>query len=113
MLELPVLFGDSKLPAQQGLRCGCSQADPSIWFYAVHFGIKPRATGVYFGGVWLVMNTALAARLPLEMFHNIGKVHCVAIDSNALKRFVQDSASWAHKWFAREVLIVARLFAHQ
>jgi hypothetical protein len=57
------------------------------------------------------VNAAFAARLPFEVFDNIGDVSLFAIDTCLLERAIKQTAGWTDERFAGEILLVARLFA--
>jgi hypothetical protein len=59
------------------------------------------------------MNSAFPAGLLFEVFHRIRDVNLRPIDSSFLQRAVHDLARRTNEWFARDILVIARLFAHQ
>ena len=73
--------------------------------------LEPRSARGDLGRVRLRVNAALAARLPLEMFHHVGEVHQLPLDSRLLERPVEQTAGRADEWMACDVFLVARLLA--
>ena len=59
------------------------------------------------------MNPAFAARLPFEMFNRVCNVNLRPIDSGVLERAIHDFPSRTNERFARDVFVVAWLFANQ
>ena len=59
------------------------------------------------------MNPAFAARLPLKMFHRVRDINLRSIDSSFLERAIHDFPSRTNEWFARDIFVIARLFANQ
>src|SRR4051812_5791245 len=76
-------------PSQQRLRGRCAKADDHLRSNGVNFGIEPRTAGRDLDRVRLLVNAALAARLPLEVLHGIGDVHLLSIDAGLYERFVE------------------------
>ena len=59
------------------------------------------------------MNASLSARLPFEVFDDVGDVDTLAIDPDRLERAVEYATRRTNEGRARQVLCVARLFAHE
>ena len=59
------------------------------------------------------MNPAFAARLPFKMFYRVRDVNLPPIDSSVLERAIHDFPRRTNERFARDVFIIARLFANQ
>jgi hypothetical protein len=59
------------------------------------------------------MYAPLAARLPVEMLHNVRNVSLASIDPGFLKRLVEQLSGGAYKRVSLKVLVVAWLLADQ
>jgi hypothetical protein len=59
------------------------------------------------------MDAPFAFRLPLEVLHRIRHIDFVALDTSFDQRFIQQLSRRTHKWFSREIFVVARLFTHK
>ena len=64
-------------------------------------------------GVRLLVDAPLAARLPLEVLHDVGDVDGGAIDAGLRERAVEQLAGRADERMAGEIFRVARLLADQ
>src|SRR5262249_8304616 len=64
-------------------------------------------------GVGPLVQPALAPHLVLEVLDCIGDEGVPAGDAGFLERLIQHPASRPHEWLAGQVLLVARLLAHQ
>ncbi len=59
------------------------------------------------------MDSALAARLPLEMLHRIGEVNFFAIDPRFLQSAIHDFSGRSDERFSGHVFMIAGLLADQ
>ena len=55
------------------------------------------------------MNPPFPARFPFEMFHRIGDINFVAVDSGFLECAIQNFSRGTDKRFASDILVVTRL----
>ena len=82
----PALLGDAELPPEERLRSRRTETDEHARLDDRELGVEPRPARGELGGVRLVVDTTLAARLPLEVLHRIRDVHLVAIDTGFVER---------------------------
>jgi hypothetical protein len=59
------------------------------------------------------VDATFAARLPLEVLHDVRHVSVAAVDPGFLQRTVEQPSGRPDERPAGDVLLVARLFAHQ
>ena len=59
------------------------------------------------------MNPAFSAGLPFEVFHRVSDVNLGAINASVCERAIHNFASRTYEWFARDIFVIARLFANQ
>jgi hypothetical protein len=59
------------------------------------------------------MNPAFSAGLPFEVFHSVRDVNLRPIDSSVRERAIHNFPSRTYEWFARDIFVIARLFANQ
>src|SRR5438034_3507528 len=112
MNPLAAVLSHAKITSQDALCGGCAQQYNNFRLHYFDFGVQPRAAGGNLDGIGLFMNTPLAARLPLEVLHNIRYVNIIAIDAGCGQSFVQHRACRAYEWPALKVLFVSRLLAY-
>ncbi len=106
-------LGDAKGAAQQGLRRGCSEADDQFRAHGFDLGVEPWAAGGDFVRVRFLVNSQLAARLPLEVLDGIGDVGGCAIDAGCLHAGIEQMAGGSDKGCACLIFFVAGLFANK
>src|ERR1051325_5867092 len=111
--QLATVLRHLEVISNQRLCCGRAATHHDFWFQQAEFGIQPWPTRGDFARVGLFVNAPLAFRFPFEVLHRIGDVNLVAIDAGFDKRFVEQLARRADKWFAREVFVVTRLFPYK
>src|SRR5262249_55640319 len=93
--------------------CRCTQAHNDSRLDRGDFCVEPGATRGNFTGARLLMNAALAARLPFEMLHYVRHVDLFAIDTGFDKGSVQQPPRRPYKGFTAEILVVPGLFSNQ
>jgi hypothetical protein len=59
------------------------------------------------------VNPAFAARLPFKVFHHVRDINLRPINSGVLERAIHNLPSRTNEWFARDIFVIARLFANQ
>jgi len=111
--ELTALNGDAKFRADHGLGRGRSEADDGARLDDIDFGLQPRHAGIDLDRVRLFVNAPFAARLPLEVLHDIRDVDLRAIDACFFERFVEQSAGRTDEGTSGEIFFVARLLADE
>lgn len=111
--DFAAVLGDAEFGAEEGLGGGGSKADDEFGFDGVHLGVEPGAAGGLFAGAGLLVNAALAARLPLKVFHRVGDVDEVAIDTGFDEAAVEERASGSDEGVAFDVLAIAGGFADE
>jgi len=55
----------------------------------------------------------VSAWLPFEVLYRVGDVHFLAIDSRFFERLIHDFSGGPNERFARDVFVIARLFANE
>jgi hypothetical protein len=59
------------------------------------------------------MNPPFPAGLPFKMFHRVSDINMRSIDSSFLERAVHDFSGRTNERFARDIFVIAWLFANQ
>src|ERR1051325_7358886 len=111
--HLSTLPSDSKSGAEHRLRCCGTHCQDEVGLTDPKFRFQPWTTRCDFTRIRLLMNSAFPSRLPFEMFYGVGDINLRPIDSSFLERTVHDFASRTNKRLARDIFVVARLFADQ
>ena len=111
--QLASLLRHPKSASQQRLRCGGAKAYDEFRLNKLHLGMEPGQTCGDFGGIRFRMNPAFAPRLPFEVLHHVRHVGGITIDAGLFESFVEQPTRRSDKRLAREILVIARLFAHQ
>src|SRR5437660_7274788 len=70
---------------------------------------QPGPTSGDVARTWFLMDPAFPARFPFEMFHRVGDINFVAVDSGVLECAIQNFSGWADKGFASHIFIITRL----
>ena len=109
----PALLGHAKALPQHGLRRGCAQAHDNRGTDHLDLGVEPGTAGVNFYLVGLLVNSALASRLPLEVLNGVGHVDVATVYSRSLQGLVQQRARRPDKRTPRKVFFVPRLLADE
>src|SRR6478672_3509193 len=76
--EFTAMLGKPKIAAQHSLGGRGAQADEDLGFDDENFGMKPRPTGSDLAPRGLLVQAALAARLPTKVLHGIRNIDLVA-----------------------------------
>src|SRR5436190_90275 len=111
--QLAAMLGDAELAAEQRLGCRRAEQDEDARLHHLELRLEPGPAGRHLGPVGLLVDPALAARLPLEMLDGVRHIDARAVDSGRLERLVEDPARRAHERLAGAVLLIARLFADE
>src|SRR5947209_17113027 len=106
------MLGHAEITSQNSLGGSCSQQDDYFRLHNSDLGIQPGTAGRDLRSAGLLMNAALAARLPLEMLHNVGYVHVFAVNTGFSQSFIQHRACRSHKWPSGKVFFISRLLAY-
>src|SRR5216683_1715851 len=109
--ERRALGADAKLRPQDRLRGGGSEADDDARLDDVDFRLQPGAAGVDLGRVRLFVNAPLAARLPLEVLHDVGDVDLGPVDAGLIECFVEKIARRSDEWPSLQVFLISGLLA--
>ena len=103
------LFGHSPSPslarkhnalAQQRLCRGHAQRYNELGAHGGDFSIEPPAALLDFACVRPLMETALAARLVLEMLHDVGQISFRTINTSKRKALIEEVSRRPHEWTA-------------
>ena len=111
--KLAAMLRDAKVAPEQGLRRGRSEANHNPRLKDRDFRIQPWTAGGNLSGIGLFVNTALASRLPFEVFDRIGHINFRSIDSCFHQSFVEQCSGGTDKWLALEVFLVPGLFPYK
>jgi hypothetical protein len=107
------VLGDAELTPKQRLRGGCSEQDEDARVHNRELGLEPRAARSHLGPVRLLVDPPLAASLPLEVLDGVRDVYDRPVDPGRVERFVEEAPSRPDEGPAGQVLLVARLLAHE
>src|SRR5438876_77665 len=111
--ELPTLQGDPKVAAEQRLGRGSSQQNEVLWLDRGDLGIERWPAGIDLGGVGLLMQPALALRLPLEVLDGVRDIHLAPVDSRRLECVIEHAAGGSDEGLAFPIFAIAGLLAHE
>ena len=75
-------------------------------------GLEPRPAGGNLRAVRLGVDAPFAARLPLEVFHNIGEIHTGAVDPGLVERAIEQLPGRTDERVAGDVFGVAGLLTN-
>src|SRR2546423_13356201 len=107
--ELSALPRDPKVAPEQRLSRGRAEADQHAWLDHVELCLEPGPAGGDLRPVRLLVDAAVAPRLPLEVFDDVGDVDLSPVDARVLERLVEELPGRPDKRFALQVLLVPRL----
>src|SRR3954470_23659276 len=105
--------GDLERGAEQRLRSGGAKTDDHLRLDQRDLGIQPRSARADLAGARLLVNAPLAARLPLEMLHDVGDINDRAIDARIGERAIEEFAGRTDERVAAHVLGVPWLLADE
>jgi hypothetical protein len=74
---------------------------------------EPRAARLELGGVGLLVDPLLPARLELEVLDRVGQVDVLARQARLRQGLVEDAAGWADEGETLQVLAIAGLLADE
>ena len=104
---------DPESRAENGLCRSRTHCHDEVGLNDPQFRFHPGTTRGDFARVRLLVNPAFAARLPFEVFHHVRDINLRPIDSGVLERAIHNLPSRTYEWFARDIFVIARLFANQ
>src|SRR5690606_34086768 len=107
-----ILFDAGRF-AEDGARAGDAERDDELGFDGPQLTLEPLITGGNFHLVRLLVNPPLAARLELEVLYCVRDVNEVAVDPGFLQCAIEHAPGRSDERFAREVFLIARLFAYE
>ena len=111
--HLAPLPGNSESRAENGLRRCRTHCHDEGGLNDPQFRFQPGTARCNFARVRLLMNPAFPAGLPFEVFHSVRDVNLRSIDSGVFERAIHNFPSRTYEWFARDIFVIARLFANQ
>ena len=111
--EVAALARDAEVAAEQRLGRGRAETDEHARLQHRDLGIQPRPAGGDLAPVRLLMDSALALGLPLEVLDDIGDVDLRAVDLDLLERPVEQLSRGPDERTPFEVLAVAGLLADE
>ena len=111
--ELPARRRDFEGGSEKRLRGRRTQAHKGAWPDDRQFRLEPRPARPNLRDPRLSVDASLASWLPFEVLHDVGHVDTIPRDADRFERLIEYSSSGSHKGLAREVLRIARLFAHE
>ena len=109
----PPVFRHPELPPEKRLRGRRAHRDEHFRTHGLQLGIQPGFAGRELGCVRLLVDPALATRLPLEVLDRVGDEREPAVDSSGVQAFVENASRGAHEWLASKVFLVARLLSDE
>jgi hypothetical protein len=95
------------------LRGRSAEADDDARTHETDLGVQPVDACRNLPQRGLLVDAALAARLPREVLHGVGHEHAAAIDPGFRQRAVEQLACGADERMSRDVLLVAGLLADE
>src|SRR5260370_27078258 len=102
----------AEAPAQNSLGSGGAKQDQYFRPDNVYLGVEPRPALRDFDHIRLLVDAALAPRLPLEMLDDVGNVNVAAVDAGGRQGLVQHRARRAGTRAPFRVPFVPRLLAN-
>src|SRR5258708_2247619 len=109
---LAAALAHAEAPAQNSLGSGGAKQDQYFRPDNVYLGVEPRPALRDLDHIRLLVDAALAPRLPLEMLDDVGNVNVAAVDAGGRQGLVQHRARRADKRAPFQVLFVAWLLAN-
>src|SRR5207247_7648629 len=89
------------------------ETDENMRLDDCELGVEPRAARGDLRPVWLLVDAALSARLPLEVLDHVRDVGERAVDACVCERLVQESSGRPDERGAGPVFLVAGLLADE
>jgi hypothetical protein len=105
--------GEAERAAHQSLRRRRAKQDERLRRHRAELLLEPRAAGVDLEALRGLVDPSPAALLELEVLDDVGHVGLVARDGGGVEAPVELPARRAHERLSGEVLLVARLLAHE
>lgn len=110
---LATVLRDAKRAAEKRLSCRRPETDDQLRFDRFQFGIEPRATGGDLASAGLLVNAALAPRLPLEVLDGICNVDLIPVEAGLLQTLIQKPTCGAYERPPFAVFAIAGLLAQE
>ncbi len=104
-------FANLYHPAEKGPGGGRAQTHQIARANLSHFRLPPALTRFDFAGVGLLVQPALSAWLPLEVFDGVGHITLRPIDAGVGEGAIQQFSRRPNKRSARQILLITRLLA--
>src|SRR5205085_3549452 len=111
--QLSALPRDPEVAPEQRLSRSRAQTDQHARLDHVELGLQPGPAGGDLRPVRLLVDAALAARLPLEVLDDVGDVDLAPIDARVVERLVEKLPGRPDERLALQVLLVAGLLADE
>ena len=111
--KIPRCFVTRKLGPRSAWAAVAPEAHEDLRLDQAQLRIQPRPAGGDLLEIRLLVDPALASRLPVEVFHDVRDVHLVAVDAGLVQRPVEQLAGRADERPPLDVLPIARLFADE
>ena len=105
------LLRDAERAAEQGLSGRRSERYQQFGFDGLDLGIEPGTAGGDLACGRFLVDTALAARFPLEMLDGVGDVGFVAVDAGFFETAIEQESGGTDEGPAFNVFAIPRLFA--
>ena len=106
------LAGNGHASLQQRLGSGGPERDDALRVNQSQLVLQPRPAGGHLVIIGLGMQALLAGRGELEMLDRVGQIDLAPLDTGRSQCPIQQLAGRAHERPPRQILGVARLFAH-
>src|SRR5262245_47906204 len=107
------MLRDPKRRAEERLRRSCPQTHDRLWFDDRQFHVQPGPAGGDMVRTRLFVDAPLAARLPVEVFHDVGDVDLLTIQACRFERAIEQLTGGADERTARSIFLIPRLFADE
>ena len=111
--QLSALSADAKVLPEDGLRCGGSQTYKNFGPHRRQFGFQSGAAGGDLERVWLLVEAAVAAWLPFEVFDDVRHIDLFSVNPCLFQGAIKEFARRPHEGTALQVFIIPWLFADE
>jgi len=109
--HLSAILIDSDLLLKQGLRRRRPESQDEPRLDQRNLCLKPWPAGWNLPCIRFLVDSSLASRLKLEVFHGVRNINLGCVDSRFFERSSQNSTRRAHKRLALLVFVISRLLA--
>src|SRR5262245_42546676 len=111
--EFTAVLSHTEGGTEKRLRGSRTEADYRLRLHDRQLDVQPRTAGSDVLGPRLLVNAPLAARLPVEMLHDVGHIDLLPIDPRGVERAGEQLAGRADKRPADSILLIAGLLTDE